>query len=261
MSDAAPAAGSGYWLELEVFEGPLDLLLHIIRKHELDIMDIPVAFVLDRYLAYITAMKEMQLDIAAEYLSMAATLVYIKSKMLIPGAPAEEEIEEEVEDPRAELVRRLLEYKKYREAAAALVSRGLLGREIFTSGFETEPEEREVATDVGLFDLVEMVGKLIAEARERGSEPEDLLADRITVAERITELAEQLAGRPQTTFREILGKSFEVFDVVITFLAVLEMTRLRMIRLVQAGGDEEILILQAERYGDEDRDEEDGEDG
>jgi segregation and condensation protein A len=246
---SAPLSGSSteYWVQLEVFEGPLDLLLHIIRKHELDILDIPVAFVLDRYLEYIAAMKEMQLDIAAEYLAMAATLVYIKSKMLLPGE-AEEDEEEEGEDPRAELIRRLLEYKKYREAAAALAGRSKLGAQIFTGGFEPEPEDRELVSDVGLFELVERVQELIKEARERGSTEGDLLADRITVADRITELAELIAGRRQSSFKELLEEGYEVFDVVITFLAILEMARLKMIRLVQATDGDEILVMEAPKY-------------
>jgi segregation and condensation protein A len=254
MTAPSPGTGAEYWVQLEVFEGPLDLLLHIIRKHELDVMDIPVAFVLERYLEYITAMKEMQLDIAAEYLAMAATLVYIKSKMLLPGEEPEEE-EEEGEDPRAELVRRLLEYKKYREAAASLAGLSVLGAKVFTGGFEPEREEREIAADVGLFDLVERVNELIREARERGVTEGDLIADRITVADRITELAEVVAGRPQLTFRELLPEGFELFDVVITFLAILEMTRLKMIRLVQAGDEAEILVMAAPRYEGEDGEE------
>jgi len=252
----APPSGTSaeYWVQLEVFEGPLDLLLHIIKKHELDVLDIPVAFVLERYLEYITAMKEMQLDIAAEYLAMAATLVYIKSKMLLPGEEPEEE-EEEVEDPRAELVRRLLEYKKYREAAASLANLSVLGAKVFTGGFEPELEEREIAADVGLFDLVERVNELIREARERGVTEGDLIADRITVADRITELAGVVASRQQLTFRELLPDGFELFDVVITFLAILEMTRLKMIRLVQASDEAEILVMAAPRYEGDDGEE------
>ncbi|MBW2261601.1 MAG: segregation/condensation protein A [Deltaproteobacteria bacterium] len=254
---SAPGSGSSteYWVQLEVFEGPLDLLLHIIKKHELDVMDIPVAFVLECYLEYITAMKEMQLDIAAEYLAMAATLVYIKSKMLLPVDESEEEEEEECEDPRAELVRRLLEYKKYREAAAELAGLSVLGAKVFTGGFEPELEEREIDSDVGLFDLVERVNELIREARERGVTESDLIADRITVADRITELAEMVAGRQQLTFRGLLPGGFELFDVVITFLAILEMTRLRMIRLVQADGEAEILVMAALRYEGDDGEE------
>ncbi len=249
MSARGSGSSSEYWVQLEVFEGPLDLLLHLIKKHELDVMDIPVAFVLECYLEYITAMKEMQLDIAAEYLAMAATLVYIKSKMLLPGEEPEEE-EEEGEDPRAELVRRLLEYKKYREAAAELAGLSVLGAKVFTGGFEAELEEREIASDVGLFDLVERVNELIREARARGVTEGDLIADRITVADKITELAEIVAGREQLTFRDLLPSGFELFDVVITFLAVLEMTRLKMIRLVQASGEAEILVMAAPRYED-----------
>lgn len=246
-----------YWVRLEVFEGPLDLLLHIIRKHELDILDIPVAFVLERYLAYLETMRELELDVASEYLAMAATLVYIKSRMLLPDTGEEEEEEEdgEVEDPRAELIRRLLEYKKYRKAAADLASQSMLGRDVFEGGFEADPVEREVA-EVGLFELIECVGDLIREARAVGRDDGDLLADRITVAQRITELAEMVSLRRNVTFRQLLDDDFLVFDVVITFLAILEMARLHMIQLVQSGPTEQLLILEAPRYQGEELGEE-----
>jgi len=242
------SAGTEYYVKLDLFEGPLDLLLFIIRRHELEIIDIPVSFVLDRYLEYIAAMKELQLDVAGEYLAMAATLVYIKSRMLLPSPPPDEEAEVEIEDPRAELVRRLLEYRKYREAAASLSSLAQLGDEIFTSGFEAEPGDQDVVVDASLFDLVEIVGTLIREARARGSKDADLLADRLTVADRIQQISETVARRERLAFRELLGQSFEIFDVVITFLAILEMTRLRMIRLVQASEGDEIILMQAPRF-------------
>jgi segregation and condensation protein A len=248
MADADSDLGHEYWVELDVFEGPLDLLLHIIRKHELSILDIPMSFVLERYIEYLETMQEMELELASEYLAMAATLVYIKSRMLLPDevAPEDEEDEDgELQDPRAELVRRLLEYKKYRQAAAELATRASLGHEVFLGGHEPDPVEREIE-QVGLFELLETVAELVREARELGRDT-DLLADRITVAERIGEVAERLATRRRLTFRELLDEDFEVFDVVITFLALLEMARLRMVRLVQGGEDEQLLVMEAPR--------------
>ncbi len=242
---SSSASGPEYWVDLDVFEGPLDLLLHIIRKHELDILDIPVAFVLERYLEYLETMQELELDLASEYLSMAATLVYIKSRMLLPDGGGDEDEDEdgEIEDPRAELIRRLLEYKKYRKAAADLAGRSVLGHEIFVGGFEPDPMEQEIA-EVGLFELIECVADLIKEAKARGRVDKDLLCDRITVAQRINEIADILATKRNATFRQLLQKDFVVFDVVITFLALLEMARLRMIRLVQEGLDAELLIVE-----------------
>ena len=239
------AHGGDYSVALDQYEGPLDLLLLLIQKHELDVLDIPVAFVLEKYLEYIDAMKELRLEAAAEYLAMAATPVHIKGRMLLPGEdlPVDEE-GSSIEDPRAELVRRLLEYKKYREAAANLGHRSMLGDGIFTGGFEPEPVEAEVVAGIGIHDLVERYIELVKEARARGKAGPDVFTDRITVAQRITQIAESIAHCRHATFRQILGTDFVVFDVVITFLAILEMARLRMIRLAQGGEDGDIVITE-----------------
>ncbi len=236
--------GGDYSVALDQYEGPLDLLLLLIQKHELDILDIPVAFVLEKYLEYIDAMKDLRLEAAAEYLAMAATLVHIKGRMLLPGGDLPVDEEGTIEDPRAELVRRLLEYKKYREAAAYLGQRSLLGDGIFTGGFEPDPEEAEVVAGVGIHDLVERYIELVKEARARGRAGPDVFTDRRTVAQRISQVAEGLARSGQATFRQLLGTDFLVFDVVITFLAILEMARLRMIRLAQADDGSDIMITE-----------------
>lgn len=235
-------------VSLEVFEGPLDLLLHLIRKHEIDIFDIPVSFITDRYLEYLAAMQELQLDIAAEYLEMAATLAHIKSQMLLPEEPAEEESEEEGPDPREELVRRLLEYKKYKEAARDISQKFLLGRHTFLSGAESPEPETRIVTDITVFDLLDVVQALIEKAREKGREGPQLVADRITVAERITQVVDILRDRERVTFPELLSKDYTVFDVVITFLAILEMVKLHMISAVQVEGHGEIVITQPVTY-------------
>ena len=132
-----PRGGIGYTVQLPNFEGPLDLLLHLIQQHELDILDIPIAFITEKYVDYILLMQELNIDIASEYLVMAATLTHIKSRLLLPVPPDEaEEGDEEELDPRAELVRRLLEYQKYKLAAGELSSRSIFGRDVFARGLE-----------------------------------------------------------------------------------------------------------------------------
>jgi len=154
-----------YEIRIENFEGPLDLLLHLIKKNEMDIYNIPIADITAQYVAYIDAMKNLNLDVAGEFLLMAATLLHIKSRLLLPQAQ-EDEPEEEEEDPRAELVRRLLEYQKYKEAAASLDARPLLGREVFARTFPS-PEFEETPESgfeaVGLYDLVEAFRSILRE--------------------------------------------------------------------------------------------------
>ena len=147
---------SNYNVQLEVFEGPLDLLLHLINKNEVEIKDIAIADITKQYLEYINFLKELNLDIAGEFLVMASTLLHIKSKMLLPVV----EDEEEEEDPREELVKKLLEYKQYKEAAMVLNSRAILGREVFTKNFDDEPlVEEELEAD--LFELVAVFRSLL----------------------------------------------------------------------------------------------------
>jgi segregation and condensation protein A len=229
-------------INLEVFEGPLDLLLHLIKKHEIDIFDIPISFITDKYLEYLASMQELQLDIAVEYLEMAATLAHIKSQMLLPEEPREED-EEEQPDPREELVRRLLEYKKYKEAARALSQKFMLGRDIFTGEADVPEPEARVISDVSVFDLLDVAASLIAKARERGKEGPELLADRITVAERIGQISDILQQKEKITFQALFEEDYSVFDVVITFLAILEMVRLHMLSVVQDESHGEILII------------------
>ena len=173
MSDDAgsPAASdipasAAYRIELPEFEGPLDLLLHLCKTHELDILQIPIAFVTEKYLAYLETMQAMSVEIAAEYLVMAATLAHIKSKMLLPAPPPgqEDELQAEEEDPREALIRRLLEYQKYKQAGEDLTSRGVAGRDVFGRG---APIEESVQTgepplaSVPLFSLVEAFQRVL----------------------------------------------------------------------------------------------------
>jgi segregation and condensation protein A len=235
------ASRETYSVALPMFEGPLDLLLFLCQKHELNILDIPIGFVTEKYLEYLAVMQLMNLDVASEYLVMAATLAHIKSKMLLPAPPPGQEDEEATleEDPREALIRRLLEYQKYKEAAAELTARGVTGRDAFLRG---APIEEAVRTglpplaEVPLYALMEAFQAVLSRSKVRITH--DVVADRISLNDRIHELVDQLAGRRRLTFDELfappfVGQGVTRFDLVITFLALLEMTRLRMTRLLQ----------------------------
>jgi segregation and condensation protein A len=231
-------AGADVHVKLPMFEGPLDLLLHLCQKHELDILDIPISFVTEKYLEYLAVMRLMDLDVAAEYLLMAATLAHIKSKMLLPAPPPGQEDDpllEEEEDPRAALIRRLLEYQKYKQAAAELEARGVAGRDIFTRGGTVEEAVQSglaPLAEIPLYALVEAFQHVLAKSKVKLSH--DVVADRISITDRIHELAALLSVRRRILFEEMFQGAVNKFDLVITFLACLEMTRLKMTRLYQS---------------------------
>jgi len=231
-----------YRVDLPVFEGPLDLLLHLIRKHEIDIFDIPVSLILDKYNAYLEWMKVLNLDIAGEFLVMAATLAHIKSKMLLPPDPSQEEEEEEEVDPREELVRRLLEYQRYKEAAEEFRDRPIVDRDVFTRGElpKTRPESDSPFSEVSVFKLIEALDRVMRQASKRISH--QVLVERISIAERIQVLAEMLFEQKQATFEELFEGDHTKMMVIVTFMALLEMARLRMVRLHQAEGSEVIYV-------------------
>jgi segregation and condensation protein A len=232
-------AGAATWsLQLPQFEGPLDLLLHLCQKHELNVLDIPVGFVTEKYLEHLAVMQLIHLDLAAEYLVMAATLVHIKSKMLLPSPPAgqeEEGIDEDEIDPREALIRRLLEYQKYKHAAEQLVARGVAGRDVFGRGMPVEEavsRGQPPLAEVPLFALVDAFQRVLDRSKVKLSH--DIVADRISITDRIGELADLLARRKRFLFEDMFEGLATKFDLVITFLALLEMARLKMTRLFQS---------------------------
>jgi segregation and condensation protein A len=233
-----------YVISLPSFEGPLDLLLHLIQKHELDIFDIPVSFVTEKYLAYINLMQELSIDVASEYLVMAATLAHIKSKSLLPPEATTEEEglgDEEEGDPREELIRRLLEYQKYKQAAADLNERGALGRDVFLRGSKTpEADGPAPLAPVELWTLLDAFGKVLARAKV--DLQHEVSFDRMSITDRITQLMEKLQGKPSCRFEDLFDGQRTRFDLIITFLALLEMTRLKMTRLYQPDPLAEIFI-------------------
>lgn len=224
-----------YEIKLDIFEGPLDLLLYLIRKNEIDIYNIPVALITEQYLEHLEKLRSLNLDLAGEYLVLAATLIHIKSKMLLPVP--EEEAGEEEPDPRAELVQQLLEYQAFKEAALALQGRPLLERDVFKKGApESRPQgegEEEALVEVSLFELVEAFQHVISALNK-----EELLEidmEKISLADRINEIMERLAQEKDLTFAGLLGERTDRRNIVYTFLAILELMKLRMIKAYQAG--------------------------
>ena len=231
-----------YIVQLEVFEGPLDLLLHLITKHEIDIFDIPVAFITAKYLEYLDFMKKLNLDLASEYLEMAATLALIKSKMLVPSDPAGDDEELEIgPDPREELVRRLLEYQKYKTAADELADRPMLGRDTFSRGNAEEiPESDRELSAPGLFALLEAFQSVISKAHIDTSHHVSIA--RISVSERIGEIADLLRVKHRITFQELFEGGLTLSELVVTFLSILEMSKLGLSRVHQADVHGDIYI-------------------
>lgn len=231
------AGSAAYKVSLPSFEGPLDLLLHLCQKHELDILNIPIGFVTEKYLEYLSVMQLLNLDVAAEYLVMAATLAHIKSKMLLPSPPPGQEDEalaEEEEDPREALIRRLLEYQKYKQAGADLLARGVQGADVFTRGAVLEEAVESglpPLAEVGLYSLVEAFQRVLTRSKVKISH--EVVADRISLTDRIHQLVDLLRARKRVGFEELFDGLTTRFDLVITFLALLEMTKLRMTRLYQ----------------------------
>jgi segregation and condensation protein A len=240
--DAKPVETGGYRVELPTFEGPLDLLLHLIEEHELDVRDIPIAFVAAKYVEYITLMQELNIDVASEYLVMAATLAYIKSKMLLPAAPDDEEDESDEElDPRGELVRRLLEYQKYKHAAEQLGSGDVLGRDVFRRGISApEAEGPAPIAGLSLFKLLDAFQAVLSRATATVDHQIDF--ERFSITDRINELSEILARVKRIAFMDLFEGQDSRAELIVTFLALLEMTRLRLTRLFQAGPLEPIEI-------------------
>jgi segregation and condensation protein A len=239
-----------YPVKLDNFEGPLDLLIHLIKQHEVNIYDIPIALVTDQYLRYIDLMQELNLDVAGEFLVMAATLIHIKSRMLLPRPdPAQEEPDE---DPRDALVRRLVEHQKYKAAAELLHERETVrsaqwmrpdGRVAALAGEEYEPE-----LEVDLFSLITAFKAVIERARQRPSVV--LPSEQISIEVRIEQLLARLSETDACGFEELFDDVSARGHLIVTFLAMLEMIRLKLVRVYQTGPFGPIRVYKRARPAD-----------
>lgn len=239
-------------LVLPEFEGPLDLLLHLVRKHELDVFNIPISFITEQYLLALSQLDALNMDVAGEYLLMAATLAYIKSRELLPPeaqavVEGEEGESEELGDPREQLVRRLLEYQKYKSAAAELASRPVVGRNVWTRQVDPDidhPLGTAPLAEVPVWELIELLAKI--HGKRQRSLSHQVTVERLSLADRINQIAEELdASAPLFSrvlvYDQLLVKlvraepdSDLMYQAVLTLLALLEMARLRLLTVYQA---------------------------
>jgi segregation and condensation protein A len=242
VPEAPEALDPNFRIELPNFEGPLDLLLHLIRKHELDILDLPISFITDKYLEYLGLMENLNLDVASEYLVMAATLAHIKSKMLLPRPPEDQEddVLDEL-DPRAELIRRLLEYQKYKTVAADLGERAIAGRDVFAGGTPAPSSDAEAPlAQVSVFKLLDALKKIAVRINATFSLEVD--AERMTIQDRIGGLVDLLRERRRCRFDELFDDVSTSYDLVVTFLALLEMAKMRLASVYQTDHEEPIYL-------------------
>ncbi|MFP2908692.1 segregation and condensation protein A [Pyxidicoccus sp. 3LFB2] len=247
--------GDAFRVALPNFEGPLDLLLHLIKEHRVDIFDIPLALITEKYLQHLERMREINLDIAGEFLVMASTLAHLKSRMLLPrqdAAAVQEGAEalaavEEAGDPRAELVRRLLEYQKYKDSAEQLATQDLLGRDVFTRNVPVEavpiPEEEVGLQEFSVLKLVEALDRVLERLQPKLQH--EVVRERVTLSEAILRIVERLRPHGQVLFDSLFTEQETPTrqEIVITFLAILEMVKRRLIRVVQEEPMGPILLL------------------
>jgi segregation and condensation protein A len=236
-----------YKVKLEIFEGPLDLLLYLIKRDEIDIYEISIERITRQYLEYLQAFEELNLDIAGEFVVMAANLIYLKSRSLLPidQQPPDEEAEED--DPRWDLIRQLIEYKKFKEAAAQLHVRALEQERIFTrdGGATTTTADAPLRlAEVGIFQLIHAFQDVIkrVEARENLQE---MFGEHFTVSDKIDIILKRVADGAPVRFTELFGDIASRVEIVVTFLALLELIRLKQVRAIQRNVFDEIEIAAA----------------
>ncbi|MBN2467750.1 MAG: segregation/condensation protein A [Deltaproteobacteria bacterium] len=222
--------GSPYKVHLPIFEGPLDLLLHLIKINEIDIYDIPISVVTEQYLQYLALMQEVNIDVASEYLVMAATLAHIKSKMLLPSPSLEDD--DAGEDPRTELVQRLLEYQCFKKAAEKLSNQEILGRDVFTRSEPAPETEDESIEEASLFDLLEALRGILGKIKS-----EEFLLDfkkeKISFKDKTVEILEKLAHAEYIVLQDLFSSCKSRLEIIVTFVAMLELIRSQRIRALQ----------------------------
>jgi segregation and condensation protein A len=245
-SGKVPGSSSPLHFKLPVFEGPLDLLLHLIREHKIDIYDIPIIEITRQYLGYIEMLKELDLEIAGDFLVMAATLIHIKSRVLLP--PGEDEKEEPVEDPRAELVQRLLEYQAYKDSSIHLRKREELWKNIFGRSIpdinDIEFEQEPMLIEANVFDLISAFQKLLEKAPP---EVIEITRETLTVADKINFIVERLENEDGVRFEDLFEQGYTRVTLIVTFLALLEIIRLGLAKIYQEQAFGLIWILNPQK--------------
>lgn len=234
-----------YKVKLEVFEGPLDLLLYLIKQDEIDIYDISLERITSQYLEYLQAFRELNIELAGEFIVMAANLIYLKSRSLLPvdQQPPEEDAAED--DPRWELIRQLIEYKKFKEAAAELHVRELEQERIFArEGTSSALQEPLRLGEVGIFQLIDAFRTVIKRIEAR-QDVQEIPGERYSVSEKIEAILQRVATATPLRFSDLFGVAASRIEVVVTFLALLELIRLKQVRAVQKNVFEEIEIAPA----------------
>jgi segregation and condensation protein A len=234
-----------YQIKLEIFEGPMDLLLHLIKKHELDIYSIPIALITQQYLEYIELMKSLDMEIAGEFLVMASTLTHIKSRMLLP--PAENpEADEDGVDPRAELIRRLLEYKSFKDAAGSLSEKEETWSQVYARQAEAAPEvpkdDDPLLFDFHLFDLLAALKDVMARVPDANFE---ITPETVSITEKISQILARLETIDSVLFADLFENTTSRIQVIGTFLALLELIKTRVVKAFQIEQFGAIRIMKA----------------
>ncbi len=230
-------------VDLSIFRGPLDLLLFLVRKHEVEITDIPIAQITDQYLQYLAVLEQLDVDSVGDFVAMAATLIEIKSQQVLPRA---DEVQEEIEDPRRELVQRLLEYKKFRDAASILDERGREWQQRFPRlASDLPPRERDLAEEpiheVELWDLVSAFGRIIRETE--AARPSSIVYDDTPIRVHMARILERLRARGQLAFSDLFERGMHKSSLIGVFLAILELVRHKQVLLDQNRLFGEIWLL------------------
>lgn len=253
MNEVAQQSFSPYFVSLDVFEGPLDLLLHLIKENNVDIFNIPISKITDQYVEYINTMQSLNLNIAGEFLLMASTLAHLKSKLLLPPDPTDEEDLEEGKDPREELVRRLLEYQKYKNAAQTIENQDQLGRDVFvriTSKRKIQQEDSIELAEISIFKLVESFHKILNELQI--NKAHDVEVENFSVSECAVKIQQKLQSFQggKVKFADLFekDKTQSYGEVVATFLAILSMIKRGVIKVFQSEDFEDIYLTPTEQF-------------
>ena len=227
--DSIDSFPSSYKVELPFYEGPMDLLFHLIKKNEIDIYDIPIALITEQYLEYIEMLKVLNLDTIGDFLVMAATLMHIKSKMLLPPDPEEEA--EEI-DPREELVKRLIEYRKFKDAAEKLSGREQYYSELYDRDASIEGlKKEEILLEVSVFDLISAFRNIVVRTKDK--EFHEVTVEKLTINDKISDIMEKLNFSKSLTLQQLFEEMDSKYEMVVTFLALLELIKLRLVKVVQ----------------------------